>query len=107
MDITTSEKDVGVIIDNKLSFDMHIAEKVNKANSVVGAIRRSFEYLVKTLSRNCIHLGKTPLGICQCCMESIQKEGCNYLGECPTESNKNGTIGDWIEINLMKIDSRI
>ena len=47
MDITTSEKDVGVIIDNKLSFDMPIAEKVNKANSVVGAIRRSFEYLDK------------------------------------------------------------
>ena len=47
MDITTSEKDVGVIIDNKLSFDMHITEKVNKANSVVGAIRRSFEYLDK------------------------------------------------------------
>ena len=47
MDITTSEKDVGVIIDNKLSFDMHTAEKVNKANSVVGAIRRSFEYLDK------------------------------------------------------------
>ena len=47
MDITTSEKDVGVIIDNKLSFDLHIAEKVNKANSVAGAIRRSFEYLDK------------------------------------------------------------
>ena len=46
MDITTSEKDVGVIIDNKLSFDLHIAEKV-KANSVAGAIRRSFEYLDK------------------------------------------------------------
>ena len=28
MDITTSEKDVGVIIDNKLSFSMHIAEKL-------------------------------------------------------------------------------
>ena len=47
MDITTSEKDVGVIIDNKLSFDLHIAEKVNKANSVAGAIRRSFGYLDK------------------------------------------------------------
>ena len=47
MDITTSENDVGVIIDNKLSFDMHIAEKASKANSVVGAIRRSFEYLDK------------------------------------------------------------
>ena len=34
-------------IDNKLSVDLHIAEKVNKANSVVGAIRRSFEYLDK------------------------------------------------------------
>ena len=47
MDITTSEKDVGVIIDNKLSFDLHIAEKVNKANSVAGTTRRSFEYLDK------------------------------------------------------------
>ena len=47
MDITTSEKDVGVIIDNKLSFDMHITEKVYKANSAVGAIRRSLEYLDK------------------------------------------------------------
>ena len=36
-----------MIIDNKLSFDMHIAEKVDKASSVVGAIRRSFEYLDK------------------------------------------------------------
>ena len=47
MEITTSEKDVRVIIDNKLSFDKHIAEKINKANSVVRAIRRSFEYLDK------------------------------------------------------------
>ena len=47
MAIITSEKDIGVIIDNKLSFDLRIAEKVNKANSVVGAIRRSFEYLDK------------------------------------------------------------
>ena len=58
MDITTSEKDVGVIIDNKLSFDMHIAEKVNKANSVVGAIR-SFKMV--HMDMHCpllCHLGK-------------------------------------------------
>ena len=74
MDITTSEKDVGVIIDNKLSFDLHIAENVNKANSVAGAIRRSFEYLDKDTFKKTVYcLGKTPLGICQCCMESIQK----------------------------------
>ena len=49
MEESTAEKDVGVIIDNKLSFDKHITEKVNKANSIVGIIRRTFEYLdIKT-----------------------------------------------------------
>jgi hypothetical protein len=32
-------------IDNKLSFDKHITEKVNKANSIIGVIRLTFEYL--------------------------------------------------------------
>lgn len=42
---TSEEKDIGVIIDDKLSFEKHISEKVNKANSVMGVIRRTFEYL--------------------------------------------------------------
>ena len=33
MERTKEEKDIGVIIDNKLSFDQHISEKTNKANS--------------------------------------------------------------------------
>jgi hypothetical protein len=33
MEETIAEKDVGVTIDNKLFFDKHITEKVNKANS--------------------------------------------------------------------------
>ena len=45
MEETIAEKDVGVTIDNKLSFDKHITEKVNKANSIIGVIRRTFEYL--------------------------------------------------------------
>ena len=47
MQVSEAEKDVGVIIDNKLRFDQHISEKVNKANAIVGALRRSFEYLDK------------------------------------------------------------
>jgi hypothetical protein len=39
------EKDLGVTIDDKLKFDQHIAVKVNKANSVMGIIRRSFRHL--------------------------------------------------------------
>ena len=45
---TTGEKDISVIIDDKLSFEKHINEKVNKANSVMGVIRRTFDYLDTT-----------------------------------------------------------
>jgi len=33
MKYSTAEKDVGITIDNKLSFEKHISDKVNKANS--------------------------------------------------------------------------
>ena len=45
LEISVEEKDLGVLIDSKLSFEQHIASKVNKANSLVGLIRRSFEFL--------------------------------------------------------------
>ena len=42
MEQVDKEKDIGVVIDNKLDFTEHLAEKVNKANNIVGLIRRSF-----------------------------------------------------------------
>ena len=45
------EKDLGVIIDSKLTFDQHISAKVKKANSLVALIRRSFEYMDKNMFR--------------------------------------------------------
>ena len=38
------EKDIGVIIDSKLTFEHHIAAKINKANSILGTINNTFEY---------------------------------------------------------------
>lgn len=38
----TSEKDVGLIINDKLSCTDHLVEKVKKANELVGLIRRTF-----------------------------------------------------------------
>ena len=38
-------KDLGVIVDSELKFKTHIAKVVNKANSLMGTIRRSFRYL--------------------------------------------------------------
>ena len=39
------QKDIGVIIDSNLDFDKHINQKVNKANSIMAVIRRSFTTL--------------------------------------------------------------
>ena len=45
LETATEEKDLGVIIDEKLKFDKHTEAQVNKANIVLGLLRRSFETL--------------------------------------------------------------
>ena len=47
LETATEEKDLGVIIDEKLKFDKHTEAQVNKANKVLGLLRRSFETLDK------------------------------------------------------------
>ena len=39
------EKDIGVNIDEDLTFEPHILEKIKKANQMCGMIRRNFEFL--------------------------------------------------------------
>jgi hypothetical protein len=41
----SEEKDIGVIIDDKLTFEKHMSAKINKANSIMGIIRRTYAYL--------------------------------------------------------------
>ena len=41
----TEEKDIGVIIDDKLSFSKHMAAKIKKANTVMGVIRRTYVHM--------------------------------------------------------------
>ena len=43
------EKDLGVLIDNKLGFSEHVAHITKKANRIVGIIRRTFDYLTEDL----------------------------------------------------------
>ena len=45
LEITTVEKDLGVNIDNKLTFSEHTAITVKKANQMLAIIRRTFRYL--------------------------------------------------------------
>ena len=52
LQVCDNEKDLGVIFDNKLSFDLHIQTAINKANSRIGIIRRSFDFLDKEIFLN-------------------------------------------------------
>ena len=51
LDSIKEEKDLGVILDDKLKFSSNIATQVNKANKTMGLIRRSYSYLDKTSFR--------------------------------------------------------
>ena len=46
---TRKEKNIGVMIDDKLTFSDHLAEKINRANSILGITRRTFVYLDLTM----------------------------------------------------------
>ena len=37
-----TEKDLGVIFDKDLSFHTHIQQSINKANQMIGLIKRTF-----------------------------------------------------------------
>ena len=50
--VTECEKDLGVNVDLELTFSKHLEVQANKANTILGMIRGSYEYLdADTLKR--------------------------------------------------------
>ena len=49
LNYTTCEKDLGVQIDNALTFDKHINGAINKANGVLAVVKKTFECLDKEI----------------------------------------------------------
>ena len=49
LEFIEKEKDPGMIFDNNLKFSSHIIKQANKANQLMGLIRRSYTYLGKNL----------------------------------------------------------
>ena len=41
------EKDLGIFIDDKLNFEKHITQAVNKANKIMAIARKTFDYMDK------------------------------------------------------------
>ena len=44
-----SEKDLGIMIDDKLKFTEHINIKINKANQIIGCIKHTFKHMTKEI----------------------------------------------------------
>ena len=45
----TEEKNLGILIDDKLKFKQHINQQTNKANQRFGMIKRSFDFMDKDM----------------------------------------------------------
>ena len=43
--VSSEEKDLGVVFDTTLKFDLHIEAMIKKANSMIGLIKRNFSYI--------------------------------------------------------------
>ena len=85
---TNLEKDLGIIIDNKLIFSDHIDSKVKKANQMLGIIKRTFSHmdkdmftiLYKSLIRPHLEYGNP---IWSACYSKDKMELKMYRGELP------------------------
>ena len=45
LSVRSEEKDLGVVFDPSLKFTVHVAKVSNKANSIIGLIKRTFTYM--------------------------------------------------------------
>ena len=85
------EKDLGVIIDEKLNFREHITQKVNKANRNIGIIFRTFRYIDKEMFLNLYKEMFLNLffysSICRNLHTNLVSAVQNYARECPKTCN--------------------
>ena len=83
------EKDLGVIVDSRLSFKQHVAQCTTKANRIVGIIRRTFSHLTNEMF---IHLFKAMvrpiLEYGQAVWQPHQKNLCSDLEDVQRRATK-------------------
>ena len=72
LEYSNCERDLGVLVDSDLSFEMHTVDKDKKVYRILGLIKRNFRFLDTNCFYYLINFSNlnTP-GICTVCMESI------------------------------------
>ena len=87
-----AEKDLGVIIDKKLTFQKHISQVTAKANRILGVMRRTFDHLndktfvqlYKSMIRPILEYGHSVWSPEQKCLqrevENVQKRATKLIG---------------------------
>ena len=83
------EKDLGVVIDEELKFEEHIAHKINVANGIVGQIRRSFSYLnPETFKRLYVAFVRPHLEYCQAVWSPYLRRNIDALEKVQMRATK-------------------
>jgi hypothetical protein len=89
--VSEAERDLGVVIDNRLTFRNHVAQATAKANRTLGVIRRSFDHLTeetfvqlyKTKVRPMLEYGHSVwqpyLKSLQCDIEDVQRRATKLI----------------------------
>ena len=71
------EEDLGVLVDNKLKFDQHINETINKSNALVGMKTHYISFKTSdTMVPLFLNINKTCFGVWKCCMVPEPQEAC-------------------------------
>ena len=90
---TVEERDLGVLVDNKLKFENHIKGVVSKANRMLGLIKISFECLnkemflslykalVRPLLEYCVHAWSPHLQKHKKLLENVQERATKIVRE--------------------------
>ena len=92
---TTSEKDLGVIVNNKLNFLEHVATAAKKANNIIGTIKKTLSCLDSNMIKklftnlvrpvleyvNCIRSPRFKMDIHVAKIKQVQRRATKLISE--------------------------
>ena len=80
LDTTMLEKDLGVFVDPELKFTRHIENQVDKANRILGMIRRTFEHInIEIMNKLFTSLVRPHLEFCNVVWSPIYQKDINLI----------------------------